>query len=103
MKRMIMGAAIGAAAMYLLDPEHGSQRRAHLTGAWRAQKGTVLEAARSTAGTVSSVSQGMGAMVGEKVSEIRNPEPARKTVSLASGNGKSDAAVTPEDSARSKS
>jgi hypothetical protein len=60
MRKIFFGAILGAAAMYFLDPGHGAERRQMLTGLWSERKETVLEAARTTAGAVSAVTQGVG-------------------------------------------
>jgi hypothetical protein len=64
MRKILFGAVLGAVAMYLLDPERGAERRLTVTNLWSERKDTVLEAARTTAGAVSSVSQGVGGVVG---------------------------------------
>ena len=64
MRKILFGAVLGAIAMYLLDPERGAERRLVVTNLWSERKDTVLEAARTTAGAVSSVSQGVGGVVG---------------------------------------
>ena len=71
MKKLLFGAAIGAAIMYFLDPVGGPDRRRKLSGDWAGQKDTVLEAARSTAATATSVSQNVGEIVGGKVAARR--------------------------------
>ena len=65
MKKILFGAVIGALAMYFLDPVGGPDRRRKLSGDWAGQKDTVLEAARSTAATATSVSQSVGEIVGK--------------------------------------
>ena len=67
MRKLLLGMIIGGAAVYFLDPENGGERRARLSGMWRERKDTVLEAARTTASTVTSVRQ----EVGGKVSDLR--------------------------------
>jgi hypothetical protein len=64
MRKILFGVVLGAVAMYLLDPERGAERRLVVTNLWSERKDTVLEAARTTAGAVSSVSQGVGGAVG---------------------------------------
>jgi gas vesicle protein len=71
MRKILFGAILGALAMYFLDPGNGGERRQMLSGLWREQKDTVLDAARTTASTVSSVSQDVGTVVGEKLNDIR--------------------------------
>ena len=65
MKKILFGVLLGACAMYYLDPVAGPDRRRKLSGSWADQKDTVLDAARSTASTVTSVSQGVGARVSD--------------------------------------
>ncbi|MDP9325598.1 MAG: hypothetical protein M3O87_03575 [Candidatus Dormibacteraeota bacterium] len=64
MRKILFGAVLGAVAMYLLDPERGAERRMVVTNLWSERKDTVLEAARTTAGAVSSASQGVAGVVG---------------------------------------
>jgi hypothetical protein len=64
-KKILFGVLLGAAAMYYLDPVAGPDRRRKLSGGWAEQKDTVLDAARSTASTVTSVSQEVGARVSD--------------------------------------
>jgi gas vesicle protein len=71
-KKILFGAAIGAVIMYLLDPVGGTERRRKLSGDWAGQKETVLEAARNTAATATTVSQTVGDIVGNKVAELRS-------------------------------
>jgi gas vesicle protein len=65
MRKLFFGAIVGAVAMYFLDPERGGERRQLLSGLWSSRRETVLEAARTTAGAVSGVSQGIGSRVGD--------------------------------------
>lgn len=71
MRKILFGAILGALAMYFLDPGQGADRRRMLTGMWRENKDSVLEAARTTAGTVSSVGQDVGTVVGERLNDLR--------------------------------
>jgi hypothetical protein len=71
-KKILFGVILGACAMYYLDPIAGPGRRRKLSGGWADQKDNVLEAARSTASTVTSVSQGVGGRVSDLVSEPQN-------------------------------
>ena len=69
MKKVLFGAALGAVIMYFLDPVGGADRRRKLSGDWASQKDTVLEAARNTAATATSVSQTVGDIVGSRDAE----------------------------------
>jgi hypothetical protein len=68
-KKILFGILLGASAMYYLDPVAGPDRRRQISGRWTDQKDTVLEAARSTASTVTSVSQDVGSRVSDLGSE----------------------------------
>jgi hypothetical protein len=70
-KKILFGVLLGAAAMYYLDPVAGPDRRRKLSGSWADQKDTVLDAARTTASTVTSVSQGVGAKVSDLGAEAQ--------------------------------
>ena len=78
MRKILFGAILGALTMYFLDPGEGGERRQMLTGLWRERKDTVLDAARTTASTVSSVSQDVSTVVGEKINDLKpgTSEPA---------------------------
>jgi gas vesicle protein len=65
MRKLFFGAILGAVAMYFLDPKQGGERRQLISGLWASRKDTVLEAARTTAGAVSGVSQELGSRVGD--------------------------------------
>ncbi|MEA2646637.1 MAG: hypothetical protein QOE92_1720 [Chloroflexota bacterium] len=71
MRKILFGAILGALVMFFLDPEHGGERRQMLNGVWRERKDTVLDAARSTAETVTAVSQDVGTVVGGKLNDLR--------------------------------
>ena len=67
MRKLFLAALIGGAIVYFFDREHGPGRRSQAATMWKSQKGTVLEAARTTAGAVSSVSH----EVGDRVADLR--------------------------------
>ena len=48
MGRFLYGALIGGAAMYLLDPESGAERRQRLAGWWRRNRGPMMEVGQAT-------------------------------------------------------
>lgn len=79
-----MGAAIGAGAMYFLDPVTGEARRRQARSFWRENKDDILEVARTTseqasdaagkaADTVSKVSSSLGEKIGGASSEPNGP------------------------------
>ena len=100
MKRLIMGIAIGAGAMYLLDPEKGSERRSRLLGFYGENKDTFQEyasTAAQTAVTVSHTVSDVAGTVAEKAGEITGkstPEPAGVGDITATNNGNGKATAT---------
>jgi hypothetical protein len=85
MKRMLMGIAVGAGAMYLLDPDHGAERRAKLFGFYSENKDTFQDYAQTatqTAVTVGHTAASAASTVVEKAGEIA---------------GKGDDAIDPDD------
>ena len=70
MKRLILGIAIGAGAMYLLDPENGAERRSRLLGFYSENKDTFQEYAQTatqTAVTVGRTAAESAVTVGQTV------------------------------------
>ena len=57
--RMLLGAVVGGALVYFLDPENGARRRERLREWWEQNQATVNER-----------SARMGEVVNEKVSEL---------------------------------
>ena len=72
MRKLLFGAIIGALAVYLLDPERGSERRARFTQRWGQQKDSVLDVARQAGGIVGSASQGVTELVGQRAGDSSN-------------------------------
>jgi len=106
MKRMLMGLAVGAGAMYLMDPDHGAERRAKLFGFYSENKDTIQEYAQtaaSTAVTVGQTAASTASTVAEKASDLtgigadHKPEDtfAASAAAGRSANGKTTASTTP--------
>jgi gas vesicle protein len=71
MRRILFGAIIGGAAVYLLDPEHGPRRRARLRAGWEQNREPILNTASKTAATAQeSVSQ-FTDQAGSKMTELK--------------------------------
>ena len=52
MKGFLLGFAAGGAAAYLLDPEHGAERRQRVRSWWLRNEGSVKDAGRTTVETI---------------------------------------------------
>ena len=91
MKRMLMGVAVGAGAMYLLDPDHGAERRGKLFGFYSENKDTFQDYAQTAAQTAVSVSHtavDAASTVAEKASEITGKaDPEKATAKSSNGKG----------------
>lgn len=70
--RLLMGALIGGAAVYFLDPEHGPERRARLRSWWEQNRDTVTDTATSAASTAQAKVNEASARVGDKVTELQS-------------------------------
>lgn len=95
MKRLIMGIAIGAGAMYLLDPENGAERRGKLLGFYGENKDTLQDYAQTAAQTAVTVSHTVGdvaSTVADKAGEItgKSDSSADKVGDMASNGGTAD-------------
>ncbi len=66
MKRMLIGATLGASAMYLLDPANGKSRRRRVSHFWDKNKDDVLDGARTASEQVQVASR-QAATVASKV------------------------------------
>lgn len=87
MKRMLMGVAIGAGAMYLLDPNQGAERRRKLLGFYDENKDTIQDYAQTAASTAVVMGQtaaSTASTVADKAGEL---------------TGKSDSSASPAKSA----
>ena len=108
MKRLLMGLAVGAGAMYLLDPDHGAERRAKLLGFYSENKDTFQDYAQTaaqTAVTVGHTAANTASTVADKATELTGigADSSRETAAAApatasggrSANGKAAGATSP--------
>lgn len=79
--RMLMGAVVGGALVYFLDPDNGARRRERLRDWWEQNREPVMDTASSAASTVQAKASDASAKVNEKAHEIgskvRNSVPAK--------------------------
>jgi len=77
--RMLLGAVIGGAAVYFLDPQNGAQRRERLMNWWDQNREPVMQTAharaaeaQAMAAEVQAKAAEMGGRANEKVTELRS-------------------------------
>jgi len=70
--RMLIGAMIGGALVYFLDPHQGPERRARLRSWWEQNREPVMSQAASAAAVAQSKVSATSARVGDKVSEVQS-------------------------------
>ena len=79
--RMLMGAVIGGALVYFLDPDNGARRRERLRDWWEQNREPVMDTAASAATTVQARASDASAKMNEKAQElgakVRNAVPTR--------------------------
>jgi len=68
--RMLIGAVIGGAFVYFLDPHNGARRRERVRDWWEQNREPVINSATSAASTVQAKATETSAKVNEKVSEL---------------------------------
>ncbi len=104
LKRFILGAAVGAGAMYLLDPDSGPTRRRQAMSLWAENKDQVFETARTTSQQVQSASQ-QAATVATKAADTASKVAAAgaEKVSGAKSEGDGNKAAGEIDQAWPKS
>ena len=94
MKKMLMGVAMGAGAMYLLDPDHGAERRSKLLGFYSENKDTFQDYAQTatqTAVTVGHTAASAASTVADKATGIVGKGDA-PSVDSTDANGKASTA-----------
>ena len=69
--RMLMGAAIGGALVYFLDPENGARRRQKVRDWWEQNREPVMNTATAAQNKVTETTSHIGEKVSEKVSELQ--------------------------------
>jgi len=70
--RLLMGAVIGGALVYFLDPERGPARRAQLRAWWEQNREPMMDQAASVASTAQAKVNEASSRVGEKVTELQS-------------------------------
>ena len=70
--RMLMGAAIGAALVYFLDPQNGARRRQQVRDWWEQNREPMMNKATAAQSKVSETTSQIGEKVGEKVSDLQS-------------------------------
>ncbi len=75
--RMLMGAVIGGALVYFLDPQHGPHRRDQLRNWWEQNREPMLNTANAAQSKVSETTARVGEKVNEKVNEFQTRVGAR--------------------------
>lgn len=70
--RMLMGAVIGGALVYFLDPQNGARRRQQVREWWEQNREPVMEKATAAQNKVSETTSQLGEKVGEKVTELQS-------------------------------
>ena len=68
--RMLLGAAVGGALVYFLDPQNGAQRRERLRSWWEQNREPVMERASSAASAAQATVSETSARVGDKLGEV---------------------------------
>ena len=70
--RMLMGAVIGGALVYFLDPQNGVRRRQQVREWWEQNREPVMDKATAAQNKVSETTSQIGEKVGEKVTELQS-------------------------------
>jgi gas vesicle protein len=68
--RLLLGAAIGGALVYFLDPQNGVQRRERVRVWWEQNREPVMERATSAANAAQVTVSETSARVGDKLGEV---------------------------------
>lgn len=70
--RLLVGAAIGGALVYFLDPQHGARRRQQVRDWWEQNREPMMSKATAAQSKVSETTSRVGEKVGEKVTELQS-------------------------------
>jgi len=69
---MLMGAMIGGALVYFLDPQNGARRRQRVREWWEQNREPMMDKATAAQSKVSETTSQIGEKVGEKVGELQS-------------------------------
>jgi len=70
--RLLMGAVLGGALVYFLDPDRGAARRARLRTWWEQNREPMLDQAASAASQAQAKVNEASSRVGDKVTELQS-------------------------------
>jgi gas vesicle protein len=70
--RLLLGAVIGGALVYFLDPEHGPDRRARVKSWWEQNRDPMMDQAAAAASNAQAKVNEASSRVGEKVTELQS-------------------------------
>jgi gas vesicle protein len=69
--RLLLGAVIGGAAVYFLDPVSGAERRARFQARWEQNREPILNTASRAAATAQESASQVGDQAAARVSELK--------------------------------
>jgi gas vesicle protein len=96
LKSFIAGAAVGAAAVYLTDPEKGAERRARVLRMWQENRDDIHQAVHTTGSVIQTAARATGDTVAAAGDVVKV---ATGTSSKAETDGSENASGKPPTSA----